>query len=134
MSRLLLECPCLQHGARSNGSAPQQQPLTRSLATVTQVKRGSTAPASTSRAAGDATSRGNASCLARIEHAPTSCQLQPHNRTVAIAHALTRFFTCIDGHAHEHLGLSARLWHVGDDGVEFGAALDQLRATRATPE
>ena len=126
--------PRLQHSASSNGSAPQQQPLTRSLATVTQVKRGSTARASTSRAAGDATSRGNASCLARIEHAPTSCQLQPHNRTVAIAHALTRFFTCIDGHAHEHLGLSARLWHVGDDGVEFGAALDQLRATRATPE
>ena len=63
---------------------------------------------------------------------PASCSRT--TRTVAIAHALTRFFTCIDGHAHEHLGLSARLWHVGDDGVEFGAALDQLRATRATPE
>ena len=63
-----------------------------------------------------------------------SYQLQPHNRTVAIAHALTRFFTCIDGYAHEHLGLAVHFWHVGDDGVERGATRGQLRPPGATPE
>ena len=67
---------------------------------------------------------GNARCLTRTEHAPTSYQLQPHSRTVAIAHALTRPSTCIDGHAHEHLDLAVRLRHVGNDGIKRGAARD----------